>query len=45
MSFVGGGAMIGNVSPQVLLTLLTFVVTPAGVGIMLLMVDSVTPPR
>jgi flagellar protein FlaJ len=45
MSFVGGGAMIGNVEPQVLLTLLTFVVTPAGVGIMLLMVDSVTPPR
>jgi flagellar protein FlaJ len=45
MSFIGGGAMIGNIEPRVLLTVLTFVVTPAGVGIMLLMVDSVTPPR
>jgi len=45
MSFVGGGALIGSVDPQVLLTILTFVVTPAGVGIMLLMVDSITPPR
>ena len=45
MSFVGGGAMIGNLEPQVLLAVLTFVVTPAGVGIMLLLVDSVTPPR
>jgi flagellar protein FlaJ len=45
MSFIGGGAMIGNVEPQVLLTIITFVVTPAGVGILLLLVDSVTPPR
>jgi len=45
MSFVGGGAFIGGVDPQVLLTILTFVITPAGVGILLLIVDSVTPPR
>jgi len=45
MSFVGGGAFIGGVDPQVLLTILTFVITPASVGILLLIVDSVTPPR
>ncbi len=46
MSFLGGGAsMIGNINPQVLLTLLVFVITPAGVGILLLVVDSMTPPR
>jgi flagellar protein FlaJ len=46
MSFLGGGAaMMGNIDPQVVLTLLAFVVTPAGVGILILMVDSMTPPR
>jgi len=46
MSFMGGGAaMMGNMDPQVILMLLTFVITPAGVGIMLLLVDSMTPPR
>ena len=46
MSFLGGGAdMMGGIDPQVALTLLTFLVTPAGVGIMLLLVDSMTPPR
>ena len=46
MSFLGGGAaMLGNIDPQVLLTLLTFIITPAGVGVILLMVDSMTPPR
>jgi flagellar protein FlaJ len=46
MSFLGGGAaMMGGIDPQVALTLLTFIVTPAGVGIMLLLVDSMTPPR
>jgi flagellar protein FlaJ len=45
MSFVGGGAFIGGVDPQVLLTVLTFVITPATVCILLLIVDSVTPPR
>lgn len=46
MSFLGGGAaMMGGVDPQVALTLLTFLITPAGVGIMLLLVDSMTPPR
>lgn len=46
MSFLGGGAaMMGGIDPQIALTLLTFIVTPAGVGIMLLLVDSMTPPR
>lgn len=46
MSFLGGGAsMLGNISPQVLLLLLVYVITPAGVGIILLIVDSLTPPR
>lgn len=46
MSFLGGGAsMIGNIDPQVLLLLLAFVITPAGVGVLLLLVDSMTPPR
>ena len=46
MSFLGGGAMLlGGLDPQVILTLLTFVITPAGVGIILLLVDSITPPR
>jgi flagellar protein FlaJ len=45
MSFVGGGAFLGGVDPQVLLTVVAFVITPASVGILLLIVDSVTPPR
>lgn len=46
MSFIGGGvSMFGNLDPQVLLMLITFLVTPAGVGILLLLVDSLTPPR
>lgn len=45
MAFVGGGALIAGLDPQVLLLMLTFLVTPAGVGIMLLLVDSLTPPR
>jgi archaeal flagellar protein FlaJ len=45
MSFLGGGAMLAGMDPQTLLLLMTFIVTPAGVGIMLLMVDSMTPPR
>ena len=46
MSFLGGGAlMLGNIDPQVLLTLLVFVITPAGVGVLLLIIDSMTPPR
>jgi flagellar protein FlaJ len=46
MSFLGGGAaMLGGIDPAIVLSLLTFVITPAGVGIMLLMVDSMTPPR
>ena len=46
MSFLGGAASImGGLDPQTVLNLMTFLVTPAGVGIMLLMVDSLTPPR
>jgi flagellar protein FlaJ len=46
MSFLGGGASIlAGLDPQTVLLLMTFIVTPAGVGIMLLMVDSMTPPR
>jgi flagellar protein FlaJ len=46
MSFLGGAAsMFGGLDPQAVLMLMTFIVTPAGVGIMLLMVDSMTPPR
>jgi hypothetical protein len=46
MSFIGGGAsMLGNIDPQALLMILTFLITPAGVGILLLLVDSMTPPR
>ena len=45
MSFLGGGSMLAGMDPQTVLLLMTFVVTPAGVGIMLLMVDSMTPPR
>jgi archaeal flagellar protein FlaJ len=46
MSFLGGAAsMFGGLDPQTVLMLLTFIVTPAGVAVMLLMVDSMTPPR
>ena len=45
MSFIGEGALLGGLSPQVILSLLTFLVTPASVGILLLLVDSLTPPR
>jgi archaeal flagellar protein FlaJ len=46
MSFLGGGAaMFGGLDPDAVLSLITFLVTPAGVGIMLLLVDSLTPPR
>jgi flagellar protein FlaJ len=45
MSFIGEGALIVGLNPQVILMLLTFVITPACVGILLLLVDSVTPVR
>lgn len=45
MSFLGGGGMLGGVSPQVLLTLLVYVITPVGVTVILLIVDSMIPPR
>ena len=45
MSFVGAGSMLGGLDPMTLLTLLTFVITPAGVGLLILVVDSMTPPR
>jgi flagellar protein FlaJ len=45
MSFIGGGITIGNLDTEVLLNLLTFVFLPAGVSIMILIVDSMSPPR
>jgi archaeal flagellar protein FlaJ len=46
MSFLGGSAgMLAGMDPQAVLLMMAFVVTPAGVGVMLLMVDSMTPPR
>jgi flagellar protein FlaJ len=46
MSFLGGGAsMLGNISPQMLLSLLVYVITPVGVCVILLIVDSMMPPR
>ncbi len=45
MSFIGGGTLLAGFDPQTLLTILTFIITPAGVGFMLLLVDSITPPR
>jgi flagellar protein FlaJ len=46
MSFLGGGAsMLGGISPQSLLLLVTFVIMPIGVAVLLVIVDSMTPPR
>jgi hypothetical protein len=46
MSFLGGGlSVFGGLDPKTVLLVMTFIVTPAGVAILLLMVDSMTPPR
>jgi flagellar protein FlaJ len=45
MSFIGGDITIGNLDIDVLLNLLTFVFLPGGVSIMILLVDSMSPPR
>lgn len=46
MSFIGGDVSIfGTLDPYILLMLITFLVIPAGVAILLLLVDSLTPPR
>jgi hypothetical protein len=45
MSFAGGGALIGGIDPQSLMLLVTFILTPATVAVLLLIVDSMTPPR
>ena len=45
MSFIGGGITIADLDTEVLLNLLTFVFLPAGVGIMMLVVDSMSPQR
>ncbi len=46
MSFLGGGAsLLGNINPQTILLLLVYVITPVGCTVLLLMVDSMTPPR
>jgi flagellar protein FlaJ len=46
MSFLGGTAdMLAGLDPTVLLMVVTFLITPAGVGVMILLVDTLTPPR
>jgi flagellar protein FlaJ len=45
MSFLGGEIMIGFQSPLFLLNLLTFILLPAGVSILILLVDSTSPTR
>lgn len=45
MSFIGGGITIGSLNPMDLLNLLTFVFLPAGVGMMILLVDAMNPQR
>jgi len=46
MSFLGGGAsLLGGIPPQSLLLLVTFVITPLGTLVLLVIVDSMTPPR
>ena len=46
MSFIGGDVpMFGSLDPYLLMMILTFIVTPAGVAILLLTADSLTPPR
>jgi archaeal flagellar protein FlaJ len=46
MSFLGGGlSVLGGFDPQTIMMLMTFIITPAGVLIMLLLVDSMTPQR
>jgi flagellar protein FlaJ len=45
MSFVGEGALMVGLNPQVILMILAFVFTPASVGILLLLIDSMTPTR
>jgi hypothetical protein len=45
MAFMGGGAMIGNLDPGLILNLLTFVIMPSGVAILILAVDNMSPQR
>lgn len=45
MSFVGAGVTLGGLEPRVLLDLLTFVIMPAGIAVLVLVVDSMTPQR
>lgn len=45
MSFIGGGITIADLDPGILLNLLTFVFLPAGVGMMILVVDGMNPQR
>ena len=45
MSFIGGDIGIANMNPAMLLNLLTFVLMPAGVAMMIFLVDGITPLR
>ena len=45
MVFMGGGITLGNLGTDVLLNLVTFVMLPAGVSILILAVDTMSPQR
>ena len=45
MAFLGGTTNLGMTDPRVMLNLLTFVITPVGVTMMILAVDSIAPQR
>jgi flagellar protein FlaJ len=46
MSFLGGSlSVFGGLDSSAVMFLMTFVVTPAGVMVMILLVDSMSPPR
>ena len=45
MSFIGETVMVGSIEPRVLLNLLSFLIIPAGIAIMIIVVDGMTPPR
>ena len=45
MAFIGGGITIGNLGVDALLNILTFLLLPAGVIIMILAIDAMSPQR
>ena len=45
MSFLGAGIMMGSIDPKLIMNLLSFVIIPFGIAIMIIVVDSMAPPR